>query len=83
VPGTDHLFRSFVDGQGWLGRFLAEQSYAVYIIHIPLIVFLAYALRDIKLESLLKFGLVLLGFIPLCFLAAFILRKLPLAARIL
>ncbi len=39
------LFRRLFNGQGRVGRFLAQHSYTVYVIHIPIIVFVAYALH--------------------------------------
>ncbi len=77
------FFRRFVTGSGGLGRFLAQQGYAVYIIHIPIVVFMAYALRYISLGSLQKFGLAAVIIVPVCFIAAYLVRKLPLASRIL
>lgn len=77
------LFRRFVNGAGGFGRFLSNQSYTVYIIHIPLIVFLAYAIRNIEMDSLPKFGLASLIIVPVCFIVAFIVRSIPGAKRIL
>jgi len=36
------FFRRFFNKESKMGSFLAQQSYAVYIIHIPIIVFLAF-----------------------------------------
>ena len=77
------LFRRFFNGHGRFGRFLAQQSYAVYVLHIPIIVFLALALRGIDLGPLPKFGLVAVIVVPTCFIVAYIVRKIPLASRIL
>jgi len=77
------LFRNLMNGSGWLGRFLSQQSYAVYIIHIPIIVFAAYALRNVTAGSLLKFGLLSLIVIPICFIVAGIVRKIPYVSRII
>jgi glucan biosynthesis protein C len=76
------FFRRFFNGQGRFGRFLSQHSYAVYVIHIPIVVFLAYALRGIELATLLKFGMAALIGVPLCFAAAYIVRKIPLASRV-
>ena len=81
--GLIPLFRRFFNGQSWLGSFLSRQSYTVYIIHIPIIVFLAYALRGIQLATLIKFGVVSIIVVPICFAAAYLVRKLPGAARVL
>lgn len=77
------LFHRFFNGQGGFGRFLSQHSYTVYIIHIPIIVFLAYALRGIELAALLKFGMAAIIVVPTCFTVAYIARKIPLASRVL
>ena len=83
VLGLTVLFRRFFDSPRNLGRFLSKQSYTVFIIHIPIIVFLAVALRGIHPEQLLKFGLAAIIGVPLCFGAAYLVRKIPLADRVL
>jgi surface polysaccharide O-acyltransferase-like enzyme len=77
------LFRRCFNRQTRLGSFLAQHAFTVYIIHIPVIVLLALAIRGIHLEALLKFGLAALLGIPLCFALAMLVRKLPFASRIL
>jgi hypothetical protein len=81
--GLITLFRRFFDGQGRFGRFLSQQGYAVYVIHIPIVVFLAYALRGIKLAPLLKFGMAAVIIVPACFAVAYIVRKIPGVSRVL
>jgi glucan biosynthesis protein C len=81
--GVITLFRRFFDGQGRYGRFLSQHSFTVYIIHAPVIVFLAVSLKRIELENLLKFGLTAAIGVPLCFAVAYFVRKIPLASRIL
>ena len=81
--GLITFFRRFFNGSGKLGRFLSRQAYTVYIIHIPIIVMLALAVRGIHLENLLKFALAALIAVPLCFGVAFLVRKIPFASRIL
>jgi glucan biosynthesis protein C len=77
------FFRARLNRTGWLGTLLSRHSYTVFITHAPLITFLAIALRNLQLEHLLKFGLVAIIAVPLCFAVAFLVRKIPLAARIL
>jgi glucan biosynthesis protein C len=77
------FFRRFFNKQSRFGTFLAQQSYTVYVIHIPIVVFLTYALRGIALGSLLKFGFASLLVITTCFVVAFILRKIPVVSRVL
>jgi len=81
--GLIMLFRRFFNGQGGFGRFLSQHSYTVYIIHIPIIVFLTFALRGIKLEPLLKFSMAAVIVVPTCFVIAYIIRKIPGVSRIL
>ena len=81
--GLITLFRRFAGGQGRFCRFLSAQSYTVYIIHVPIIVFIAFALRGIELGSLLKFGLAAVIIVPACFAVAFIVRKIsPLSRKL-
>jgi surface polysaccharide O-acyltransferase-like enzyme len=81
--GLIPLFRRFFNGQGRFGRFLSQHSYAVYVIHIPMVVFIAIALKGIHLEPLLKFGMAAVIAVPTCFAVAFIIRKIPFASRVL
>lgn len=77
------FFRRFWNRQTRLSRFLSQQAFTVYILHIPLIVGLALAIRGIHLESLLKFTLAAAFGVPLCFALAFLVRKIPFATRVL
>ncbi|MFC2013764.1 acyltransferase family protein [Chloroflexota bacterium] len=56
--GIITLFRHLFNGQGRFGRFLSQHSYTVFVIHIPILVYLAVSLRGISFEHLLKFGMV-------------------------
>jgi peptidoglycan/LPS O-acetylase OafA/YrhL len=77
------FFRRFFGRQSGLGSFLAQQSYAVYIIHIPIVVIVTYMMRGIELGGLLKFGLASLITVPTCFVVAFLIRKIPGVSRII
>ena len=81
--GLITLFRRFLDEPGRFCRFLSQHSYTVYIIHIPIVVFLGVALKGINFEPLLKFGLAVVIGIPLCFSIAYLVQKIPLVSRIL
>lgn len=83
VLGLITFFRRFFNGQGRLSRFLSQHSYTVFIIHIPVIVFLAYALRGVELNNFLKFGLASVIIVPTCFAVAYLIRKIPRMSRIL
>jgi peptidoglycan/LPS O-acetylase OafA/YrhL len=77
------FFRRFLNRQTRFSRFLSQQAFTVYIIHIPIIVGLSLAIRGIHLESLLKFPLAAALGVPLCFALAFLVRTIPFASRIL
>ena len=83
VLGLVTLFRQVFAGSSAFGRFLARHSYTVYIIHIPIIVFLAYALRAIALGSMVKSLVAAAVIVPTCFAVALIVRRIPGVARIL
>ena len=83
------VFRRFFNRESRFGRFLSQQSYAVYIIHSPIIVVLAYwlyrayGLRGIDLGPLLKFGIAAVIVVPICFAGAYAIRKIPGVSRVL
>jgi peptidoglycan/LPS O-acetylase OafA/YrhL len=82
------FFRRFFNTKSQLGSFLAQQSYAVYLIHIPIIIFLAYVLRGIDIGGvdfgpLLKFVLLSVIVVPICFVVAWVLRKIPGVSRVI
>ena len=62
---------------------MAGSAYTAYIIHAPVVILVAIAIRNISLYPLLKFALAVMISVPLCFSLSNIIRKLPLARRIL
>ena len=83
VVGLLVLFREKLNRQGSVAKAMAASAYTVFIIHAPVIVFLALALKGIDLYPLLKFVLVAPVALAICFLLANFIRQLPLARRIL
>jgi peptidoglycan/LPS O-acetylase OafA/YrhL len=77
------LFRERLNRQGTLAKVASASTYTAYIIHAPVIVLLALALRNVRLYPLLKFSLVAAVAAPICFALGNFIRKLPLARRIL
>jgi peptidoglycan/LPS O-acetylase OafA/YrhL len=76
-------FRAVAKRKNTLGTFLAKHSYAVYVVHIPVVVFGAYLMRTIELSAIVKTAVVSAVVIPACFLIAFGLRKLPGVSKVL
>lgn len=77
------FFRRFLDGGKKLGRFLSQHSFAVYVIHVPVIIFLIMALSDLQMLPQLKFCLAAVVGLPLCFGIAWLIRKIPYVKKIL
>lgn len=77
------FFRRFLNGGKKFGRFLSQHSFAVYVIHVPVIVFLMPAMRSVHINQLLKFGLAAVIALPLCFGAAYLVRLIPYTKEIL
>ena len=77
------LFRKYINHQGRLAHAASAGAYTAYIIHGPLIILVALALRSVTLYPLLKFALAVAISAPLCFAVSNVIRKLPLARRIL
>ena len=77
------FFRRFFNRKSRFGTFLAQQSYAVYLIHVPIIVFLGIALAGIALAPLPKFVMLSAVVIPVCFAAAWLIRKIPGVSKVI
>ncbi len=77
------LFRKRLNRQGKLAKAMSTSAYTVYIIHAPIVVLVTLAIRNITLYPLLKFALAVLICVPLSFALGNVIRKLPLANRIL
>ncbi|MBN6056613.1 acyltransferase [Nonomuraea sp. RK-328] len=77
------LFRERFDGQGPFGRFLSAHAYTVYIVHPLVLVAVALAFRPLEAAAVVKFALVAVISLPLCWGLAYLVRSLPGARRIL
>lgn len=81
--GLIYLFRRYLNRQGTVAGFLAPNAYTAYLIHAPVITILAFAARDVSLYPLLKWAVVALVAVPLCFGLSGLIRKLPYTDRVL
>jgi glucan biosynthesis protein C len=77
------LFRQRWNHQGRLAKSLAANAYTVYLIHPLVLISFAYAFHVVALYPLLKFVIAVLITLPLCFLISSLIRRIPLAIRIL
>jgi len=62
-------------------RALCDNSYAMYILHLPIVVGYQYLVAGLAISPYLKFALVSAISIPTTFLASATLRKIPAVAR--
>ena len=76
-------FRAAASRKNAFGTFLANHGYAVYVLHIPVVVYGAYLLRSLEMTAIAKTALVSAVVVPACFAIAFIVRKLPGVSRVL
>lgn len=81
--GLIYVFRRYADRQGRLASFLSRNAYTAYLIHEVMIIAIAYAVQDVVLYPLLKWGLVSLVAVPLCFGFSSLIRRLPYTDRVL
>jgi len=77
------FFRKHLNRPGRVWNFLSANAYAAYIFHPVILVGLAYSLHMVALYPLLKFGIAIIIAIPLSFLISSVIRKIPLANRVL
>jgi hypothetical protein len=77
------FFRRFFNKQSRMGSFLAQQSYAVYIIHIPIVIIITYLMHGFAVGGLVKFVVASIITVPICYIVAFLLRKIPGVSRVL
>ncbi|MDF2596386.1 MAG: hypothetical protein K0R69_2727 [Clostridia bacterium] len=65
-------------------QYLSHNGFAVYVFHPPIIIYLSYILRNWTLPPFIKFLVLLMSSLPICFLIShFILFKIPLLKKVL
>jgi surface polysaccharide O-acyltransferase-like enzyme len=81
--GLVYAFRRYLNRRGKLAGFLVPNAYTAYIIHAPVIITLAFAVRGITLYPLLKWALLAMVAVPLTFGLSSLIRKIPYTDRVL
>ncbi len=81
--GLIYAMRRYANRQGRVAGFLAHNAYTAYIIHGTVITLMALAVREVTLYPLLKWALMALLAVPLCFGLSSLIRKLPYTERVL
>ncbi len=77
------IFREKYNAQGKALEAMSKSAFTVYIIHVPIIVFLALSLRGFAMNPFLKLALVAIPAVAVCFLIGNCVRKLPSLRKIL
>jgi hypothetical protein len=81
--GLVYLFRRRWDRQGVLARELSRAAYGAYLIHEPVITTAAVLAAGVMLYPLAKFAVAAVVLVPLCFVLAAGLRRIPYFDRVL
>ena len=77
------LFRERFNSGGKFARFLADNSFSVYVFHPPILIQITLALRGFSWHPLVKFGIAAVVAVTLCFIASrLVLRRIPLLKRV-
>lgn len=71
------FFRRFFNGGKDAGRFMSGHSYFVYVIHVPIIIFVILALSGLQSPVLMKLCMAALFSLPICFAIGWLIRKIP------
>ncbi len=82
LAGLIVMLRSVTRREGAFGRFLAQNSYATYFVHIPIVVYVAVLVGNVGFGHTGRLLLAAAIAVPVSFLAASAVRKLPGASRV-
>ena len=78
------LFKNKFNSQSPLAKALASNAFTVYLIHIPIVIFLQYLLIGVAIDPLIKFVIVGALGVPLAFaISHYVIRRLPYAKYVL
>jgi surface polysaccharide O-acyltransferase-like enzyme len=78
-----YFFRERLDRTSPLARSMAANVYTVYIIHQTVLIMLHVFMLPVKIPTIVKFLIVSLIAVPVCFLPSSLIRKIPYAKRVL
>ena len=78
-----YLFRKKFNHQTKLFKEISKSTYSVFIIHSIVIVLLSYLLKDMMFHPLVKFAIVALVGLALCFLISFYITRVRFLKKIL
>jgi glucan biosynthesis protein C len=78
------LFKNRFSYQGRIMKAMSDNAFTVYLIHIPVVVFLQYLLVGVAIDPIVKFLIVAAVAVPACFgIGQFVIRQVPLVKDVL
>ncbi len=78
------LFRDKLNSQGSLVKGMSAGAFAVYVFHTPLIVAITLLFRPIGMPPIIKFAVMCMACLPVCFaFAFFVIRRIPLLSKVM
>jgi surface polysaccharide O-acyltransferase-like enzyme len=78
------LFKNRFVGQGRILKVMADNAFTVYLIHIPVVIFLQYLLVGISIDPMVKFLIVSAVAVPACFgIGQLVIRQIPVVKDVL
>ncbi|RBQ17608.1 acyltransferase [Spongiactinospora rosea] len=83
IVGLLTLFRDRYAGQGRAAGFLSGHAFTVYIIHPVVLVAISTAVAGLHAAAIVKFALVAVIALPVCWGLAYLIKSLPHAGRVL
>ncbi|MCW4033371.1 MAG: acyltransferase family protein [Candidatus Bathyarchaeota archaeon] len=78
-----YFFRERLNKTGLVAKSMAANVYTVYIIHVTIIIALQILMLSINIPTIMKFFIVSLIAVPLCFTLSILIRRIPYARRVL
>jgi surface polysaccharide O-acyltransferase-like enzyme len=76
-------FRSLFNKRYKLGHSLSSRNYALYFVHTPIVVYGAYLLRNLEMAPIAKFFVAVIILVPICYVTAYLLRRIPGVSKII
>jgi peptidoglycan/LPS O-acetylase OafA/YrhL len=77
------LFKNRHNTTSKLSKAMADSSFTVYLIHVPVIVFIQFLLIGVDIHPLMKFAIVCAIGVPASFLIShYVIRKIPYVNRV-
>lgn len=77
------VFKRYLNQPSQLNKWLSNSTYTVYIIHPPIIIFLCWSLNAVALPALVKFVVLLILALLICFILASLICKIPVVKNVL